>query len=165
MKPIFIKTESGATIEIECNGQGMIFIRHSQFQPTVWAELKAHHQDKSTELTPKQGGYVIIGGREFRITSIELEAIKSAVNIQAASAAGLSEANIPEEDRHATNELVSVVLTIQQYLVTYGKMIEEMAQRRQSLLSPVQRETFPIVAKQILDLEARLELLRRKVER
>lgn len=165
MKPIFIKTESGAIIEIECNAYGVVFIRHFQFQPITWAELKEYDHAEFGENISKRGGYVIIGGREFEICGSELDAIKDAVKNHTGNALPLTEMPFSEDERHATNELVSVVLTIQQYLATYGKMIREMAQLRQELLTPVQRETCPMIVKQILDSEAQIEILRRNLER
>jgi hypothetical protein len=156
--------EGGATIEIERNSKGIIFIRHSQFQPKEWAELMEYtHED--TAPIPKLGAYVIIQGREFQISGIEWEAIKSAIKTHGESNPAFFKTTISDDERHATNELVGVVLTIQQYLATYGKMIHEMAQRRHDFLTPVQRETCPRIVKQIARSEARLQRLRRNLER
>jgi hypothetical protein len=116
MHALSIKTDAEAIIEIERNSHGIIFIRHSQFQPKEWAELHEDKRPASDGHIPKLGGYIIIGGREFQISGNELESIKDAVKNQDGNVPPIIETTLTEDERHATNELVSVVLTVQQYL-------------------------------------------------
>jgi hypothetical protein len=218
-----VKTDGGGSVEIKVNADGGILIRHSQINPETWAELQDYKQKESgvDELIPKQGGYVVVGEREFRLNQREMDMIKEAVRQfdgmklivgqKYISATGNTTRVIesidgdnvcwrdeygsgrctkgtfrkwagpihPESeqppstlpsavstiDRRATNELLEVVLNIQNYLATWGRMLDEMAVRRGAVLTRSQRETYPIIVKQISDLESQLEQLRHGLER
>lgn len=156
-KPVRIKTDDGATV-VKRQFAGMKLFAGGKYVSVTGSTTRVIERidggdiywcDESGPGRCTKGTFRKWAGRLVRPGAEESSASESAG---------------PQIDRHATNELLQVVLTIQGYLVTYGRMIGEMARSRDAVLTPTQKETYPMIVKEILGLEARLEQLRHKLE-
>lgn len=101
MNPIVIKNQQGETIEIKCDSDGVIYIKHSDINPKEWGELheytKRLRQSSTKEYFDKNapqvnldspeakqimgalGGYMVIDGKSYMINGEELGLIHAAV--------------------------------------------------------------------------------------
>ncbi len=103
MKPITIKNEHGETIEIKWDSDGTVRIRHSDIELKHWGELREYaprlkqpgvhakvkeiaarrgvdlDSPEAKELAGRMGGYILVGGKMYMISSQEVTLIHEAV--------------------------------------------------------------------------------------
>ena len=63
----------------------------------------------------------------------------------------------PAIDRHITNQLLSITLTLQNQIVVWAQSLKQTADYHQAILTPAQREAAESIISDCLDLENNLE--------
>jgi len=66
----------------------------------------------------------------------------------------------PVIDRHVTNQLLSIALTLQNQTVSWIQTLKQTAEYHDAALAPAQREAVALIISDGLNLERRLELHR-----
>jgi hypothetical protein len=150
--------DCGATIEVALNERGAVLVRHSQFQPKTWAELREYSATDRGGI-PKSGGYVVIDGRTFEVSKDEMAAIGDAAKQQAIKLKSVKRS--PKTDPHATNKLLGAYLTLQNQFNDWIAVLRQTAEYHDAMLTPSQKESVRLALICSMRASKRLQLLQK----